>query len=336
MYMWLDTSDSVLPESYTVQPNDTLSAIARKHGFKNWQELAKLQPAGFNPNKIKPEQEIILKKIDSVRWDIATGVKQVGKDQARAYAISRMSEITPMSHNELMQSFTEIDASISPVPEVIIKPMRPEWLSEYAWFTWDAVAHLWVDPSIFENQKMVRNTNGSVRITAPWTISQKMNWVLWDAINKFKMWEIDIPMNQELGKTLEDFSQREPKGNFILKEFAAILKGTMKKWIETPYDNLISQFHRNNVKHGYFSYWSVDAIPSEKKEEWINLLSQYAGSRNPGDIYNKVAERTLWWGDMHSIISYILMWLWWECETYGKMLQTRMKDGDLRWFPIRI
>ena len=227
--MWLDTSsESVLPDSYTVQPNDTLSAIAKKHGFKNWQELAKLQPAGFNPNKIKPEQEIMLKKMDSIRWDIATGVKQVGKDQARAREISRISEITPMSPDELMQSFTEIDASISPVPEVIIKPMRPEWLSEYAWFTWDAVAHLWIDPSTFENQKIVRNSNGTIKITAPWTIIQKMNWVIRDAINKFKIWQIDIPINEELGKTLEDFSQREPKGNFILKELAAILEEEWK------------------------------------------------------------------------------------------------------------
>ena len=122
------------PSTYKVKLWDTLWIIAQKNGFKNWQELAKIQKPWFNPNKIYPEQEISLRNKEKTLTAVDfTRPKVVDQN---AIAISIRTDIAEAEEaiGALAELLPGID-NLAP-PSLRREPRRIDQLSPYDIKVW--------------------------------------------------------------------------------------------------------------------------------------------------------------------------------------------------------
>jgi transcriptional regulator with XRE-family HTH domain len=352
--MWIDSLNTWgTLHSYTVKPGDTLSKIAKDNGFKNWQELAKLQPQWFNPHKLKLEQEIILRKNISIAT-LEDSISEISRWAQRAQSLKHLQE--PISVDPLIELDSLLPGGVQELPQVpkiaitsteVSKWEKPEWLSETEDALWDICSHLGIDASQFQDQQIRKQGDGSIRITAPWSRWNKMSDLLRQKIWLFRRWELTISVDTSLGEKLEELYRKSSQGKSwekirwisgdisVIKDMSEILLWKVKWWTETPYDDRLAEFRRKYVKNNFWSYRAAE-LPEEIKPEAKILLGQYAGITEPEKIYQVTIEKALSWGTMHSIVSSIMIALWGEYEKYGEELRKRINDGDLRGTTTRV
>jgi LysM repeat protein len=143
---------------YTVAKNDTLSAIAEKHGFKHWRSIHRANPQIANPDLIFPGQKLVIptsqpaanqpaKPRQAYRpkaasgsleqsvlgvpfsWTRSGGDKFGNRDHVKAL------ELLPGADTELKQSLIKVYTEQSGEPAMIVPGTRFDWLlfGNYKW-----------------------------------------------------------------------------------------------------------------------------------------------------------------------------------------------------------